>query len=80
MGRGRRDLRIRLCAWSGSHSASARRGIWRACRAAEACFEDYAATTGQQRVAFLNAIANEIEKRAEAITDGTQETGLPLLG
>lgn len=49
-----------------------------ACEAAEACFEDYAATTRQQRATFLNAIADEIEKRADAITEiGTQETGLP---
>src|SRR5690606_40532437 len=45
---------------------------------AEACFEEYAATTRHERAAFLNAIADEIEKRAEAITlIGTQETGLP---
>lgn len=52
--------------------------VARACEAAEACFEEYAATSRHERAAFLNAIADEIEKRAEAITlIGTQETGLP---
>ncbi|MDO5658873.1 MAG: aldehyde dehydrogenase (NADP(+)) [Paracoccus sp. (in: a-proteobacteria)] len=50
----------------------------RACEAAEAAFWDYAATTRETRAAFLDAIADEIEARAEAITQiGTQETGLP---
>ena len=49
-----------------------------ACEAAAACFPAYAATTRAQRAAFLNAIADEIEARAAAITQiGTQETGLP---
>ncbi|NUB45727.1 aldehyde dehydrogenase (NADP(+)) [Fertoebacter nigrum] len=49
-----------------------------ACRAAEACAVAYAATTRTERAAFLNAIADEIEARAAAITQiGTEETGLP---
>ncbi|MCO6389878.1 aldehyde dehydrogenase family protein [Aliihoeflea aestuarii] len=52
--------------------------VARACDAAEASFEAYAATTREQRAAFLNAIADEIEVRAASITEiGTQETGLP---
>lgn len=49
-----------------------------ACEAAAAAFPAYAATTRAERAAFLNAIADEIEARAAAITQiGTQETGLP---
>ncbi len=49
-----------------------------ACRAAEEAFWTYGYTTREDRAAFLNAIADEIEARAEAITlIGTQETGLP---
>ena len=49
-----------------------------ACEAAEAAFWHYGATTRAERAAFLNAIADEIEARAEAITEiGSQETGLP---
>ncbi|AKO99512.1 Ketoglutarate semialdehyde dehydrogenase (plasmid) [Marinovum algicola DG 898] len=49
-----------------------------ACEAAEAAFWRYGATTRAERAAFLNAIADEIEARAEAITEiGSQETGLP---
>ncbi len=45
---------------------------------AEEAFWEYGYTTSAQRAAFLNAIADEIEARAEAITQiGTQETGLP---
>ena len=48
-----------------------------ACTAAEEAFWTYGYTTREQRAAFLNAIADEIEARAEAITEiGTQETGL----
>ena len=50
----------------------------RAARAAEAAFPAYAATTREARAAFLDAIADEIEARAAAVTEiGTQETGLP---
>ena len=50
----------------------------RACEAAEDASWRYGATTREARAAFLDAIADEIEARAEAITEiGTQETGLP---
>ena len=50
-----------------------------ACDAAEAAFWSYSATSREQRARFLEAIADEIEARAEAITEiGTQETGLPV--
>ncbi|MBC9247647.1 aldehyde dehydrogenase (NADP(+)) [Paracoccus sp. 11-3] len=49
-----------------------------ACEAAEDAFWTYGYTTRAERAAFLDAIADEIEARAEAITEiGTQETGLP---
>ena len=49
-----------------------------AARAAEEAFASFAATTRDQRAAFLNAIADEIDARAAAITQiGSQETGLP---
>tara|TARA_A100001391_G_scaffold65878_6_gene41571 strand:- start:41764 stop:43317 length:1554 start_codon:yes stop_codon:yes gene_type:complete len=52
--------------------------IERACQAAEEAFWIYGYTTRETRAEFLNAIADEIEARAEAITEiGTQETGLP---
>lgn len=51
----------------------------RACEAAEDAFWSYGSTTREARAGFLDAIAEEIEARAEAITEiGTQETGLPL--
>ena len=50
-----------------------------AARAAEEAFWRYGYTTRAERAAFLNAIADEIEARAEAITEiGTSETGLPV--
>ncbi|WP_299841755.1 aldehyde dehydrogenase (NADP(+)) [uncultured Paracoccus sp.] len=50
----------------------------RAAEAAEEAFWTYAYTTREERAAFLDAIADEIEARAEAITEiGSQETGLP---
>ena len=49
-----------------------------ACAAAEEAFWSYGYSTRESRAAFLEAIADEIEARAEAITEiGTQETGLP---
>ena len=49
-----------------------------AAQAAEDAFWTYAYTTRAARADFLDAIADEIEARAEAITEiGTQETGLP---
>ncbi|WP_415182497.1 aldehyde dehydrogenase (NADP(+)) [Phaeovulum sp.] len=50
----------------------------RACDAAEDAFWIYAYTSRADRAAFLNAIADEIDARADAITQiGSQETGLP---
>ncbi|MGA0539782.1 aldehyde dehydrogenase (NADP(+)) [Neotabrizicola sp. VNH66] len=50
----------------------------KAARAAEAAFADYSQTSRADRAAFLEAIADAIEARAEAITEiGSQETGLP---
>ena len=50
----------------------------RAAQAAEQAFWTYGYSTREERAAFLDAIADEIEARAEAITEiGTQETGLP---
>ncbi|MCQ0092151.1 aldehyde dehydrogenase (NADP(+)) [Roseovarius sp. M141] len=50
----------------------------RACKAAEDTFDAYATTSRADRAAFLNAIADEIDARGDAITQiGTQETGLP---
>lgn len=49
-----------------------------ACTAAENAFEVYQHTSRSARSDFLNAIADEIEARAETITDiGVRETGLP---
>src|SRR3954470_12577354 len=51
----------------------------RACRAAEAAFAAFSATTREERAIFLQAIAEEIDKRGEAVTlIGTQEAGLPV--
>ncbi|MDO5530291.1 MAG: aldehyde dehydrogenase (NADP(+)) [Paracoccus sp. (in: a-proteobacteria)] len=50
----------------------------RACAAAEDAFTAYSATTREERAALLEAIADEIEARADQITQiGTEETGLP---
>ncbi|MDO5612520.1 MAG: aldehyde dehydrogenase (NADP(+)) [Paracoccus sp. (in: a-proteobacteria)] len=50
----------------------------RAARAAEDAFWSYGYAPRAARADFLDAIADEIEARAEAITQiGTQETGLP---
>ena len=49
-----------------------------AVKAAEEAFWSYGYSTREDRAAFLNAIADEIEARGDAITEiGTQETGLP---
>lgn len=49
-----------------------------AARAAEEAFWSYGWSSRGARAAFLNAIADEIEARADAITEiGSQETGLP---
>jgi NADP-dependent aldehyde dehydrogenase len=50
----------------------------RAVQAAEEAFWTYGYTTRAARATFLRAIADEIEARAEEITEiGTRETGLP---
>jgi len=47
-------------------------------KSAEEAFWSYGYTSRAKRAAFLNAIAENIEARAEAITEiGSQETGLP---
>lgn len=49
-----------------------------ACQAAEEAFWSYGYSSREDRAKFLNAIAEEIEARADAITQiGTSETGLP---
>ena len=50
----------------------------RACAAAEEAFWSFGSSSREVRAALLNAIADEIEARGDAITEiGTQETGLP---
>ena len=50
----------------------------RAAQAAEDAFDAYSATTAQDRAAFLNAIADEVDARIDTLAlIGTQETGLP---
>ncbi|MGF0539050.1 aldehyde dehydrogenase (NADP(+)) [Agrobacterium sp. ES01] len=50
----------------------------KAVKAAEDAFWTYGYSSREERAAFLNAIADEIEARADAITAiGTSETGLP---
>ena len=50
----------------------------RAAKAAEDAFWTYGYTTREERAAFLEAIADEMEARADQITEiGTSETGLP---
>lgn len=50
-----------------------------ACQAAEQAFWSYGYASPAEHAAFLRAIAEEIEARADEITEiGTQETGLPV--
>ncbi|WMT88481.1 aldehyde dehydrogenase (NADP(+)) [Pelagibacterium sp. 26DY04] len=50
----------------------------RAAKAAEEAFWSYGYSSREDRAAFLNAIADEIEARGAEITEiGSQETGLP---
>ncbi|RFC62468.1 aldehyde dehydrogenase (NADP(+)) [Fulvimarina endophytica] len=52
--------------------------IDRAVQAAEEAFWSYAYLSREARAAFLDTIADEIEKRGDAITEiGTEESGLP---
>lgn len=49
-----------------------------ACRAAEEAFHSFGYSSREERARLLEAIAEEIEARAELITEiGSQETGLP---
>ena len=49
-----------------------------ACRAAEDAFWSFGYSAREERAVFLETIADEIEARADAITDiGNRETGLP---
>ncbi|WP_422375377.1 aldehyde dehydrogenase (NADP(+)) [Roseibium sp.] len=59
-------------------SIGTREQVDAACRAAEEAFWTYGYSSKEDRAKFLNAIADEIEARAEAITEiGLAETGLP---
>ncbi|TGD65637.1 aldehyde dehydrogenase (NADP(+)) [Tabrizicola sp. WMC-M-20] len=52
--------------------------VAQAVEAAEAAFPSFAASSREDRARFLDAIADEIDARGDAITEiGTQETGLP---
>lgn len=52
--------------------------IDKACIAAEEAFASYSQTSTEERAVFLETIADEIDARAEAITEiGSSETGLP---
>ena len=59
-------------------SVGTRENVDAACQAAEEAFWSYGYFIREIRAEFLNRIADEVEARAEAITEiGTQETGLP---
>ncbi|SDU45480.1 aldehyde dehydrogenase (NADP(+)) [Stappia sp. ES.058] len=52
--------------------------VAQACTAAQAAFAGFAATSREQRAVLLDAIADEMEARGDAITQiGGAETGLP---
>ena len=51
----------------------------RACAAAEAAFDEYRATTPQQRAVFLETIADRIEALGDALPERAHsESGLPI--
>ncbi|MDF1728429.1 MAG: aldehyde dehydrogenase (NADP(+)) [Sulfitobacter sp.] len=61
-----------------SYSSGGAAEVDRAVKAAEEAFETYGWTSREERAAFLEAIADEIEARGEDITRlGVSETGLP---
>ena len=63
---------------SHSFSAGTPALVDQAARAAEDAFWSFGYTRREDRAAFLTTIAEEIDARADAITEiGTQETGLP---
>lgn len=67
-------------AYGPSHSISVGTSdlVDQAVRAAEDAFWSFGYASREERAAFLNAIADEIDARGDAITQiGTQETGLP---
>jgi NADP-dependent aldehyde dehydrogenase len=67
-------------AWGPSHAFNAGTPelVDEACRRAEEAFWSFGYGTRYERAVLLNAIADEIEARADAITEiGSQETGLP---
>ena len=52
--------------------------VTEACKAAEEAFWSYGYSSREDRAAFLNRIADEIDARGDAITKiGSEETGLP---
>ena len=64
---------------SHSFSAGTVELVDKACNAAEEAFLSFGNSTREERAAFLEAIANEIEARGDAITEiGNRETGLPI--
>ncbi len=66
---------------SHSFSVGTSANVDAACEAAEDAFWSYGYTTATERAAFLNAIADEIEARADEVTKiGCQESGLPEQG
>lgn len=61
-----------------SFSAGTPADVARACEAAEAAFWSFGSSSTEDRAGLLEAIAEEIDARADAITaTGCQETGLP---
>lgn len=61
-----------------SFSVGSAEHVERACAAAEEAFRHYGYSERAERAVFLNRIADEIEVRADAITQiGSAETGLP---
>lgn len=63
---------------SRSYADGGAQEIDRAVQAAEDAFWSYGYSSRAERAAFLNAIADEIEARADAITEiGSAESGLP---
>jgi len=61
-----------------SFSAGTPTDVARACEAAEAAFWSFGSSSTEERAGLLEAIAEEIDARADAITaTGCRETGLP---
>ncbi|MFK8081084.1 MAG: aldehyde dehydrogenase (NADP(+)) [Granulosicoccus sp.] len=63
---------------SADYSVGTVEHVDQAALAAEEAYESFGSSSRKQRATLLNSIADEIESRADAITDiGTRETGLP---